>query len=150
MFSTDSIGSNPGVPKAKWPGAFGLHTLLIGALAVLSTALLFWFDPTRYHLYPVCLFHRVTGWLCPGCGSLRALHQLLHGHFVTAFRFNPLLLISLLAAGGFMGRQALRYLRNQPSFRAVRPVWLWLWLALAVVFTIWRNIPGLPLSGLPQ
>jgi hypothetical protein len=150
MLSTGSTDSKPAASKARWPGAFGLHTLLIGALALLSSAMLFWFDPTRYPVYQVCFFHRVTGWLCPGCGSLRALHQLLHGHLVTAFRFNPLLLISLLVAGGFMGRQALRGLRGHQASFAVRPVWLWLWLALAVVFTVWRNIPGLPLSGLPQ
>jgi hypothetical protein len=35
----------------------------------------------------------VFGAPCPGCGSLRAAHQLLHGHFQEAWALNPTLMI---------------------------------------------------------
>ena len=33
---------------------------------------------------------RLTGWDCPGCGTLRAAHQLTHGNLAAAWRLNPL------------------------------------------------------------
>ena len=35
-----------------------------------------------------CLFRSATGYSCPGCGAQRAVHALLHGHFVEAIRYN--------------------------------------------------------------
>ena len=71
--------------------------MVVGAtmsLVALAAGVLFCFDPNRYPFYPLCFFHRATGLLCPGCGSLRALHQLLHGNLATAFHFNALLVSS--------------------------------------------------------
>ena len=39
--------------------------------------------------------YQLTGLACPGCGSLRALHQLTHGHFGEALRLNPMLVMAL-------------------------------------------------------
>src|SRR6516225_2827850 len=115
-----------------------LSIAVLSSLTILSV--LFVFDPDGNPFYPGCIFHRTTGLLCPGCGSLRALHQLLHGHFITAFRFNPLWVVSL-AALAVMG--VLYQVRKQtlPWFK---PRWLW---ALGIVFlavSIWRNLPGAP------
>jgi hypothetical protein len=105
-------------------------------------AVLFFFNPSQFGFYPFCLFHRTTGLLCPGCGSLRALHQLLHGHLAAAFRFNPLLVLSLPFCAWLGARYALRRMRQQPARLNVRPIWLWLVLAVALAFSVWRNIPG--------
>ena len=53
------------------------------------------FEPGKSGFFPICLFRALTGFTCPGCGSTRALHQLLHGHVIEAFELNPLLLIGL-------------------------------------------------------
>jgi hypothetical protein len=58
-------------------------------LAVLAA--LFFFDPARHSIYPQCTLKRMTGLDCPGCGGLRATHQLLHGNVRAAFALNPLL-----------------------------------------------------------
>src|SRR2546421_11472933 len=65
----------------------GLPILVCAGLALVGAAVLFWFEPTQHAFYPICAFHRTTGLLCPGCGSLRALHQLLHGQVAAAFHF---------------------------------------------------------------
>jgi hypothetical protein len=128
----------------------GLPALLIAALTALAALVLFCFDPSLYAIYPVCWFHRTTGLLCPGCGSLRALHQLLHGHITTAFRFNPLLMGSLPFVLWWAARFAVRPAHQQPASLPVHPRWLWLFLAAAVAFTVWRNVPGAPFANLPQ
>jgi hypothetical protein len=103
---------------------------------------LFCFDPRAYHFYPVCFLHQTTGLLCPGCGALRALHQLLRGHLASAFQFNPMLIASLPFLAWWGGRHALRRARNQPVALDLRPVWLWLFLGTVVVFSVLRNLPG--------
>ena len=55
----------------------------------------FFFEPGKSGLFPACMFRTLTGLACPGCGSTRALHQLLHGHVGSAFALNPLLLFAL-------------------------------------------------------
>lgn len=112
-----------------------------GGALVVCLAILFWFDPAVYHFYPTCIFHQVTGLLCPGCGSLRAVHQLLHGHLGNAFRLNPLLVVALPVLGAFgawfcFSDQRLRTV----SWRLAYP--LWIIGVLCLVFTVWRNLPG--------
>ncbi|MEE1348254.1 MAG: DUF2752 domain-containing protein, partial [Bacteroidales bacterium] len=53
------------------------------------------FDPARSGLFPHCPFLMMTGFKCPGCGSQRAIHSLLHLDFATAFRYNAMLVLSL-------------------------------------------------------
>ena len=121
--------------------------LAVGVLfAALAALVLFCFDPRRYHFYPVCFFHQTTGLLCPGCGALRAMHQLLHGHLVTAFRFNPLLIVSLPFVFWFGARFARQKARSQPLSLGLRPAWLWLILAAVLVVSVLRNLPGAPFA----
>ncbi len=42
-----------------------------------------------------CIFHEITGFYCPGCGITRMFFSLIHLEFYQAFRYNPLLFISL-------------------------------------------------------
>jgi Protein of unknown function (DUF2752) len=60
-----------------------------------SAVYLFIFEPGKTGFFPICLFRALTGFTCPGCGSTRALHHLVHGHLLEAFELNPLLLIGL-------------------------------------------------------
>ena len=32
---------------------------------------------------------------CPACGTLRAIHAILHGRFADAWRLNPLMIVSI-------------------------------------------------------
>lgn len=70
-----------------------------GLLVVLTGVWILWhFDPARYGFYPRCTFHELTGWQCPGCGGLRAVHALLHGRWAESWRHNPLPLLAGPAA----------------------------------------------------
>ena len=96
--------------------------MLATAVAVLGCAtLLYRVDPAKGGAYPPCPLHAMTGYYCPGCGSLRAVHRLLHGQLATAFRMNPLLVASLPVLG---------LLWLFPDWQRKR----WVpWLALAIV-----------------
>jgi hypothetical protein len=129
-------------PSAAWPTATRSILLGIGILLGGTAGLvLFCFDPAQYHFYPVCFLHQTTGLLCPGCGALRGLHQLLHGHLATAFRFNPMLVASLPFGVWFGVKYALQEEQKPPAL-GLRPFWLWLMLAAVLVVSVLRNLPG--------
>ena len=124
-------------------------TLAVFAIVAAAAAVLFTFDPTFSSFYPGCLFYRTTGLLCPGCGSLRALHQLLHGNFVTALRFNPLLFLTFILVGIITAVKLLRRNDSAPTIGAsarsplaLHPAWIWGYLGLALAFWVLRNLPG--------
>lgn len=61
---------------------------------IMGLSLLIYFDPADY-FFPRCPFLTLTGYRCPGCGSQRALHQLLHLNIKGAFQYNPFLVLIL-------------------------------------------------------
>jgi hypothetical protein len=117
-------------------------TVLSLALAGGVAIALFLFDPSRTPIYPGCQFHKFTGWHCPGCGSLRALHHLTHGELAAAFRCNPLLVLSLPLLAGWAASRLLRR-RNPPAPLPIsfKPATLWVVLGVIVLFGILRNLP---------
>ena len=68
-----------------------MAALIFIALAVIYTL----FDPATVNFFPSCPFHSMTGLLCPGCGSQRAVHHLLNLQFTAAFHQNALLIVSM-------------------------------------------------------
>src|SRR5688500_2237035 len=93
------------------------YKYILAALATgAALVLLYFFAPTEHRFYPRCVFHSITGLACPGCGSLRALHNLLRGEFAAAFRLNPLMMVLLPALAGMW------IARREAAFSALRPV----------------------------
>lgn len=91
-------------------------------------------------LYPRCMFKELTGLSCPGCGSQRALHAILHGDFRRAFSYNALLLLelpllALLAISSMFSDRMPRLKR----FLGERVFILFI-LATIIIWTIVRNI----------
>lgn len=70
--------------------------LRIGVLAGVFVLSPFWV----WHGPGFCLFHRLTGLDCPGCGMTRAFHAISHGEFTQALSFN---LLSIAVYAFFMG-----------------------------------------------
>src|SRR4051794_4932062 len=132
---------SPRIPK--WMGWAG------GALLVMAVIILFRFNPAQYGFYPKCQFYALTGLHCPGCGAQRALHSLVHGHVLTALRYNSLLIISLpfLAYAGFRYLLPSFGLRPLPT-PPVRAGWIILLAVSLILFAIFRNIPYPPFTYL--
>lgn len=68
------------------------------AIALVAVILLFVFytlDPGEQPFFPRCPFLLLTSYECPGCGSQRAIHSLLHFDFKAAFRYNTLMVLAI-------------------------------------------------------
>jgi hypothetical protein len=121
--------------------------LLLAGLAVAGLALLYARDPAVSSIYPCCPFRALTGLCCPGCGSLRCLHQMLHGNLLDALRLNPLTVLALpVLIYCFLGDLLSRASPCRLPRMRVGAAWIWLLLAVILAFWILRNIPCYPFS----
>jgi len=107
-----------------------LRSAALVSAVVVGAAILYRFDPTTAGFFPPCMFRKLTGLLCPGCGTTRALHHLLHGDVGAAFALNPMLFaVAPFTAAATTSRRF-----------ATHPVTGW---AAAVVTMVWwvaRNV----------
>ena len=71
--------------------------LWILGLLLLAVALYYFFlNPHQQtDFFLSCPFYKITGYQCPGCGSQRAFHELLHFHFLEAFKQNALFVLGI-------------------------------------------------------
>jgi hypothetical protein len=122
----------------------------VGAAALAWCAVAGLADPTRPgNVLPRCPFKMLTGWSCPGCGSTRMLHELLHGDIAGAARYNIVaLLMTPVLVWSWVAWTAPRVGRRppptwRPSSR-VQQAGLVAWL----VFSVLRNLPWAPFSAL--
>lgn len=70
------------------------YIIAVGIVVIVGI-IYFALDPMSNRFMPKCIFHELTGWQCPGCGSQRMLHAILHGNVKEAWHHNALLLILL-------------------------------------------------------
>jgi hypothetical protein len=125
---------------------FAIGAALLALAMLVIAAVLYRFDPAQYGFYPRCQFHAMTGLQCPGCGGLRAIHALLHGHVAEACRLNALFVAALPAAVAFAGWQWLNRQRHPASRRKLPIAWVWILVAVVIAFGVARNLPGVALA----
>jgi len=128
------------VTTIRHAAAIRSHALLSAAQLLGGAVLLvmlYGHNPAGSSLFPPCPFRAATGGLlCPGCGTLRGLHQLLHGHLGRALALNALMVVSL-PFFAYLGVATLRSRRRAGAW----PHQL-AWVALAVICAWWlaRNL----------
>lgn len=123
-------------------GAVSLPRLaILLTVVVLGISGLHFFPPGRSGFYPPCIFHRVTGLDCPGCGATRAVYSLLHGQFALAWHQNAILV--LLAPAGLFGSAVAgwRWIHRRPLPSLPWQPWsIFLLLATLAIFGVARNV----------
>jgi hypothetical protein len=77
--------------------------ILVAAAVCVAATILFAYNPEAVAFYPRCPSKWLTGYDCPGCGTLRASHALLHGNFAAAWSYNPALFFAIPAIIFFSG-----------------------------------------------
>lgn len=114
---------------------------LLIVMALLGICAFYFFNPATTSYFFSCPFKTITSFDCPGCGSQRAIHQLLHGNFVKAFYLNPLLLCSLPILFYGLGIQAYNYIFSK-KVRGLLFYNKWFifgYFSVAFLFGIYRN-----------
>jgi len=116
---------------------------LLGAAAL---AVVYHWNPESAGFFPACPIRALTGYYCPGCGSTRALHQLLHGNIAAAFSYNPLFVLAMpLVAYWIITEVILLFGGRLPRITVPVKV-MWLALGVVIAFGVLRNIPHYPFT----
>ena len=110
-----------------------LHLACRGVIVIATTTavvFLWCFDPESIVSFPRCPFFVLTGLKCPGCGTLRALHAVLHFDFMRAFHLNPAL---------FVAFPIIMTSLMQCRF-TVNPIFSWIVLVAILMWWVGRNL----------
>lgn len=141
MILLQDSGAVPAVTSwSRWRrlAGSGATAAVVGA----ATAYVWAVDPNQPGHYPVCPTFALAGIYCPGCGMLRATHDLAHLDLTSALARNPLAPLIL----GSMVALFVVWVRARWTGRPVTwnpPVWMpWAVAASFVLWTVARNIPG--------
>jgi len=98
--------------------------------------LLYFFNPVTSGFFPKCPSHLLTGLHCPGCGTTRCIHSLVHGEFILALRYNFLTVLALPLLV-LMAIFPEKFSSSKFAFAL---------LIVIVAFTVFRNIPCYPFT----
>jgi Protein of unknown function (DUF2752) len=128
-----------------------MHKRYLFAAALLSglagLILLRLYDPATSGIFPPCPLRYLTGLYCPGCGSLRAIHQLLLGNFREAWALNPLTVVLLPFVTYGLASEALIQLRGRALPQIFLPaIWIRSLCAVVILFGVARNLPFHPFN----
>lgn len=116
----------------------GITTILILGIGIVY---IYFFQHLK--LKVPCIFHKLTGFYCPGCGLTRCLNALFHLEFYQAFRFNALFFLFLPVFLFYVIVLIYSKLKKQDGIlKKWFPDWTWyLLLVITILFGILRNIP---------
>lgn len=119
--------------------------LTLSLLGITGAILLRLFDPAHSFIFPPCPVRYFTGLYCPGCGSLRAMHALLHGDLRQALAMNALTVTMLPFIGYGLVSDINMHFHGRPMPGTTLPAnWIRILCAIIVLFGAARNIPFHP------
>lgn len=99
------------------------------------------FDVTD--LISPCLFHRLSGLYCPGCGGTRAVKALLEGRPVACFFYHPFVLYCAVIYILFMTSHTLEYIlqkrspHKKPFVRGFQARLSYLYVGVILILSQW-------------
>ena len=124
-----------------------IQTAFVLLVIIIALVVLFFFSPLKPNFYPPCPFYALTGYYCPGCGSLRGLYKLLHGDIIGALKMNPLMVLVMPYIFYHFLSQLVLVMRGRPLPRIFVPAYL-IWSLLVIILVFWfvRNLPYYPFT----
>ena len=148
----EPVAQPPPIPSTPPSGLTRarLTYLALVTAATVGAVVLYVYKPVESGIYPPCVFHKCTGLHCPGCGTTRALHALLHGRVWAAFRYNALIVMSLPLLALALARYTRSVFASPQPHPPRRRLADWTWPALALLLAFWvlRNLPFHPFTWL--
>lgn len=135
--------SNPSYRKQLW----WLGTALVAWFVLLVGWVFHHHSPGEGSVLPGCVFYRLTGIYCTGCGVTRAMYALFQGQLGTALSMNALAVVSIPVATWVWIDWGLGHPHKwRKAMCFIKDARVWAWLIL--VFTFARNLPWPPMSWL--
>lgn len=112
-------------------------------LLFLGSFIFYTYNPSYNSFFPKCPFYFITGFKCPGCGSQRALHQLLHLNIGKAFHYNAMFVISIPLVIFLTIADILKTKYKKLYLISRNPILSWTIFFIICLWWIFRNTFGL-------
>ena len=109
---------------------FGM--LMLGAVGL--SLFVYFKDPFNGPILP-CVFNKVTGLYCPGCGMTRAVNSIMNFKFYQALRFNALVVIMPITLAAY-------YIAEYNKWSQISKVIMFIMFIIVIGYGILRNIPA--------
>jgi Protein of unknown function (DUF2752) len=117
------------------------------ALTVIGVVSLALLDPEETTFIPMCPCRLLTGFYCPGCGSLRAIHAITRLRIDRALGYNPLLVLFLPLFIWFFAINLATACRGPDKIKfRLPPAFGNALLIIILTYFVFRNIPAYPFS----
>lgn len=109
------------------------EVVVLGIILMVLSLFVYFKDPFNGPILP-CIFNKITGLYCPGCGMTRAVNSCFNFNFYQALRFNALLFITPPMLGAY-------YLANYSKKTKTAKAILIIMLTIAIGYGVLRNLP---------
>ena len=109
------------------------EAIILGLMVMGLSIFVYFKDPFNGPILP-CIFNKITGFYCPGCGMTRAVNSCFKFKFYQALRFNALLFIIPIGLGAY-------YFANHMQKPKTAKTILIIMIVLAVGYGLLRNTP---------
>jgi hypothetical protein len=150
--------SNSTAPTAPPPQADGYYRpgrsfrrtwIIIAVIAPLALVYIARNEPTDDSWYPRCVFFKLTGCHCTGCGTTRCLHALLNGDLLQALAYNLFTVAMLPFVLFWFFRNVGSALFGWPiRIRRASPWLIGVLMVFVLSYWVLRNIPRPPFNAL--
>lgn len=107
---------------------------ILGVILMVLSVYVYFKDPFNGPILP-CIFNKITGFYCPGCGMTRAVNSCFKFNFYQALRFNALLFIMPIMLGIY-------YFLCRMKKNKIATVMLVIMLVVAIGYGVLRNLPS--------
>lgn len=99
-------------------------------------------DPSSNVFAPKCLSYTILGFRCPGCGTQRAVFNILNGNIINGLSFNPLMILSVPY---FSLLLIMQFSKVKQKFAKLYSVLygfnsVWILIGVLIIYTLLRNI----------
>lgn len=89
-----------------------------------------------FNLIPECVFHKITGYNCPGCGMTRASIALLNFHFMESIKYNIVIVYGFVCYVIFMVVQGAHVCFKTNSFNE-KILGIFIYIGVAILIIQW-------------
>ncbi|MEU4315463.1 DUF2752 domain-containing protein [Nocardia sp. NPDC024068] len=133
--------SSPDVARTGRWQALALPVVAAGA-GIAAVAMLHVRDPHIEGSWGLCPVYALFGVYCPGCGGMRAVHNLTDGNIIDSLHSNLLALPMLVLFALWVGDWVRRAWRGEgPRLPGISATTMWVLLGSLAIYTVLRNTP---------
>ena len=115
---------------------------VIAVIVIAAILVYFSYNPSTSKFFPRCIVYTITGFRCPGCGSQRVIHSLLHGDIRAAWGYNAFMVCILPVFIVYLLNDYTKLIPAKVSKILTHRITLLVLLIVVILWFVLRNIFG--------